>query len=373
MPHELLHGYDVAPAFKKACRVCVAELVERGTCDLAILRKLLEPSQEMRLSVARFRREDPRASTRKSRKEFGKLLRNGNHPFLIVLWREPLLVAPAHAQRGVPSVPQIDIGPCEKAEFLFPQSGEQERRKDRLLERIADSEKPAQFILPVCRGTALGFRLRVLERLEFGAWVRNGQVPFADEEVEEGTEHGKLEIDGAGRDAPVGVLMARFRAADGLVIVDVGARDSVNEELPPEDALHVVEHVRVAPYRAWLVRRVHPHVVQEKSHGIREEGELRFSLLGRLARPGAEHERADQLVALPPLRLHRFARGDPRRFASALPSFPPFHEIVAGPLVPHVARPRMAQRNEPPLSVLIANLLDDPNGFLYRHIRLLGV
>src|SRR5580658_5047402 len=117
---------------------------------------------------------------------------------------------------------------------------------------------------------------------------------------------------------------------------------------------------------------MHPDMVQEEGDGVCEEGELRLFFLGRRANSVAKHERADQLVALPPLRLHRFTWCDPRRFALALLSFPPFQEVVAGPLVPHIAGARMAERNKAPLAVIIADLLDDPNGFLYRHIRLLG-
>ena len=86
MTHELLYRHNIASAFKEACRIRVAELVESGSRDLGIFSKLLEPSQEMRLPIARLRREDPYASMRKPRKKFGKLLGNGNHPFFIVLW-----------------------------------------------------------------------------------------------------------------------------------------------------------------------------------------------------------------------------------------------------------------------------------------------
>ncbi len=254
VPHELLHCHDIASAFEEARRIRVAEFVECGPRDLRILRKLLESSQQVGLPIARLRREDPCASMRKPREKFGKLLRNGNDPFFIVLRREPRLSFPAHAQRGIFRVVQFDIRPGEKAEFLLPESREQERGKDRFFELIADSEEPVQFILPVGRGTALGFELRILERLELCTRVRNGQVPLANKELEEGAEHGKLEIDGAGCDTSVRVLVARFSGADRLVIVDIGARDGVNEQLAPENALRVIEHVRVAPHRARLVR-----------------------------------------------------------------------------------------------------------------------
>ena len=97
MSHELLHRHNIASAFQKSCRIRVTEFVERGPRNLGILRKLLESSQEVRLPIARLRREDPYASMRKPCEEFGKLLRNGNDPFFIIFWREPLFALPAHA------------------------------------------------------------------------------------------------------------------------------------------------------------------------------------------------------------------------------------------------------------------------------------
>lgn len=88
---------------------------------------------------------------------------------------------------------------------------------------------------------------------------------------------------------------------------------------------------------------------------------------------GAEHECVDQLISLPPPRFSRLAQGDHRRFAIALFSLSRFNEVVAGPLVPHRTNARVAQQDKASMSALIAELLDDLNGFLYRHIRLLAV
>ena len=86
MTHEFLHCHNIASALKEASRIRVTEFVKRGSRDLCIQSKLLEPSQEVRLPIARLRRKDPWASMRKLRKEFGKLLRDWNDSFFIVLW-----------------------------------------------------------------------------------------------------------------------------------------------------------------------------------------------------------------------------------------------------------------------------------------------
>lgn len=298
------------------------------------------------MPIAGLRRKDPNSEIRKRHEDFGKLLRNRYYPFLIVLRREPRLVFTADAKRGILKVAQIDISLPEKAEFLFAQSRKQERGKRRFLEYAAGCQDPVQFILAIRRGTALCFEVRALERFEFRTWARNGQVPFAHEEVEKRAQNGDLVIDSAGREKPVRVLTARFAAPDSFVIVDVWTGDCPNEHLATEDALQVVERGCIALYGTRFVRRVHTHVIQEECNSAHKECELR---------------------------LRGLAWCDPGRFASPLFSFPSFHEVAAWPLVPHITRTCMSQRNEVPLAVLIANLLDDLNRFRHRHIRPIGV
>ena len=102
-------------------------------------------------------------------------------------------------------------------------------------------------------------------------------------------------------------------------------------------------------YVSTLVRACNADHCQ--SRRLHTRAMLHFFPFWRFTSPVAERECTDQLVAIPPLRLHGLTRGNPGRFASALLSFPPFHESATGPLVSHIPRARLVQRNKSPLSV----------------------
>src|SRR5258708_6678633 len=58
VPHEPLDRHDVTPAFQKARRVRVPELMKRGIRHFRGIGNLLQPPQEMRMPVAGLCRED---------------------------------------------------------------------------------------------------------------------------------------------------------------------------------------------------------------------------------------------------------------------------------------------------------------------------
>jgi hypothetical protein len=64
----------------------------------------------------------------------------------------------------------------------------------------------------VDRWSALGFGFRIFELFELGAGIRDRQIPFPDEEIEEGAEDSDLVVDGPGRDPPFLVLLTAFAA-----------------------------------------------------------------------------------------------------------------------------------------------------------------
>jgi len=76
---------------------------------------------------------------------------------------------------------------------------------------------------------------------------------------------------------------------------------------------------------------------------------------------------ANQLIAFAALRLHRFAGRLPGDFTFTLSAFPPFKEVGSGAIVPDVLFTGSIQRDEPPNSVGVANLLDDANLLFRRH------
>jgi hypothetical protein len=63
-----------------------------------------------------------------------------------------------------------------------------------------------------------------------------------DEEVKKRAKYAHFEIDRARRDHAAFVLLTTFLAARAFVIVDVGARDSLDEFLLAENTLSVFQH-----------------------------------------------------------------------------------------------------------------------------------
>src|SRR6185369_14378242 len=69
---------------------------------------------------------------------------------------------------------------------------------------------------------------------------------LADQEVEEGAEDRNFVVDCPRSDAPIVVLPGRFSAAGGLVVINVGPYDRLDERLLAQDAAHVIEDRGVA-------------------------------------------------------------------------------------------------------------------------------
>src|SRR5271157_4066926 len=244
------------------------------------------------------------------------------------LRRKARLPIARHAKRGVVAISKIDIRPSEVAQFLLAQTGEEERRENRLFVLVALGEDSIQFVLAVGRRTTLCFHAGIFQGLELRARVGNGQVPFTDQEIKKNPKHTNFIIDRAGRDAPVRMLVAGLTAPDRLVVVDIRARDRLDEHLPTQNSLHMIERRRIPLHGARLIRRVHPHVLQEHVNGIGKQRERCCFRRLRWLAIRAKHQFTDKLVPFPALRLHGLARRLPCNLAPPPAAFPPFDKIV---------------------------------------------
>src|SRR5205823_2654202 len=88
VPHQLLHGNDIASAFEESRRIGMAKFMQRGIRDLRCIGDLFQASQQVSLAIPRLRGKDQYPLPRQLPQEFGELARDGNHPLLVILRRE---------------------------------------------------------------------------------------------------------------------------------------------------------------------------------------------------------------------------------------------------------------------------------------------